>query len=183
MKIGLLRHFKTTHRFLTWCNSEEYNQEYGKYEESHIAPIDSTDFSKDFTLCYASTAPRALESASLVYKKDIISTPQLMEVPLQALFNSPLRLPIKLWHFINRTAWAFNIKKLPETRMQTARRALRFLSGLLDLSKKEENKSKKILLVTHGFFMVTLQEELRKIGFKGKGFLRPEHGELYEFFL
>jgi hypothetical protein len=179
MKIGLLRHFKTDYRFLERCDSEAYNNEYLNYEKSHIIPVGAKDFTGDYTICYAGTAPRALETAESVFAKEIIPTAELREVPLQAIFTTRIKLPLKLWHFINRIGWAFNAKKMPENRKQTENRARQFLGKIVEPNPSD----KKILLVTHGFFMVSLQSELIKRGFKGKEFIRPEHGILYEFIL
>ena len=178
MKIGLVRHFKTAHQFILRCDSEEYNNEYDRYENSHIIPVISPDYTEEYSVCYASTAPRALETAAAVYKKEIIPIPELREVPLHSIFNTGWRLPIKLWHILNRTGWAFNMKKMPETRDQTKQRALRVLAEILAPNPGND----RVLVVSHGFFMVTLQEELIRMGFKGKEFIRPEHGGLYEFF-
>jgi len=177
MKIGLLRHFKTDHRSPARCNSEEYDREYLRYElSSAILPacIASTE---GYSVCYASTTLRAVETAQAVFKKEIIPTDELVEVPLQAIFRTKRQLPMKLWHFINRVGWAFNSKKLPETRIQTKERAVKFLSRILGANLNNEN----ILLVTHGFFMLMLQSELLKRGFKGKEIIKAKHGKLYEF--
>lgn len=183
MKIGLLRHFKTDHHFPRRCNSDTYNSEYWRYEKSSILPVPPENIpdTSDYDICFASTAPRAIETAEQVFRfpDEIVTTPELIEVPLQTLFRSRFRLSMKFWHLINRMAWGFNSKKMPETRAQTKKRARQIISKLLmnPLMDKEKN----ILLVTHGFFMVALQSELKRRGFKGQEFIRPEHGTLYQF--
>jgi hypothetical protein len=177
MKIGLLRHFKTDHQFPGRCNSEEYDREYLRYEQSSVILPDCIVSTDGYSVCYASTTLRAVETAQAVFKKEIIPTDELAEVPLQAIFRTKLQLPLKLWHFINRVGWAFNSRKLPETRTQTKERAVKFLSRILGANSNKKN----ILLVTHGFFMFTLQFELLKRGFKGKEIIKAKHGKLYEF--
>jgi broad specificity phosphatase PhoE len=179
MKIGLLRHLKTQHKFVVRCDSREYDEEVARYEQSRIIPIDTTVFTDDYSICFSSTAPRAIETAEKVFQGKIISTPALLEVPLQAIFKSKSKLPLKLWHIVNRAGWFFNRDKLIETRNQTKTRAIRFLSWIIDSHCKDQN----ILLISHGFFMLILQSQLLKKGFKGKKFIKPEHGILYEFHL
>ncbi len=163
MKIGLIRHFKVDYEILKRCNSREYIEEYVKYEQSGIMQPHSIPGVKGYSACYSSTSRRALETARLVYKNQIISTPALVEIPLYPLFNTRKRLPVKMWHFINRIAWFYNSSKMPETRIETKKRAGKFLDTLLDSHAPTGN----ILPVSHGFFIITLHIELLKRGFKG----------------
>jgi hypothetical protein len=181
MKITLFRHFKVKNQPPVVCNSEEYNLQCKEYDRSPIIPqVLTTEIiaaAESSPICYSSPMERALDTARSIYKKseNIIVSPDLVEVPMFAMFNTKIRLPFHLWNFINRMGWLLNSKRLPETRSQTKKRAARFLSNLIETA--EEN----ILIVTHGFFMLTLQEELVKRGFEGKAINRPRHGELYEF--
>lgn len=182
MKIGLLRHFRTGHIFPRRCDSEVYNREYWNYEKSRILPVEpenipETDY---YHICYASPAPRAQETARLCFRfpGEIVTTPDLLEVPLQAFFNTRFRFSMKCWHFLNRVAWGFNSQRIPETRRQTLLRARKLLDEIFPPGQGGE---KNVLLVTHGFFMVMLQAELKRRGFKGEEFFRPEHGRVYMF--
>lgn len=176
MKIGLLRHFKTDHQFPGRCDSETYNRDYLKYEQSGIIMPPPPFSGSGYSVCYSSTSRRARETAQAVFKGEIVETPEITEVPLKAVFNTRLRLPLKLWHFINRFGWGFNSVKVPETRNQTRERALGFLKQVL-----EAHRDENVLVVTHGFFMLELHYYLRKMGFSSQDLIRFKHGGLYEY--
>ncbi len=177
MKIGLLRHFKVERRAPTHCNSEEYDRSISEYNSADIIPRNLTISPGDYPVCYASTMKRAVETARNVYDGEIIVTGELVEIPLRSIFNTTFRLPFKLWNVINRMGWLFNSKNVRETKHQSRERAVRFLSRLLESNDGNRN----VLIVSHGLFMVNLQIELSKRGFKGEEFFRAEHGRLYEF--
>lgn len=176
MKIGLLRHYKTDHQYPGRCNSDEYNRDYQDYEKSGIIKNPPPFTGNGYTVCYSSTSRRARETAQTVFNGEIIETPEITEVPLKAIFNTKLRLPLKLWHFINRFGWGFNSPGVPETRNQSRKRALGFLQQVL-----EAHRDENVLVVSHGFFMMELHYHLRKMGFKSQELIRFQHGGLYEY--
>ncbi|MBU5316365.1 histidine phosphatase family protein [Clostridium bornimense] len=47
------------------------------------------------------------------------------------------------------------------------------------ISKIDINKDRDILIVSHGFFLLTLVEELKSLGFKGDIPIRMGNGCLY----
>ncbi len=175
MKIGLLRHFRVENEAPKICNSEEYDQACFQYDRCEIIENDCPTTTEDYSICYCSSLKRAVDTARRVFNKEIIPTAELAEVPIRAIFKTTLRLPFALWNIINRIGWLLNFKILPETRKQTKKRAARFLNKIL------ESDHKSILIVSHGFFMLTLQEELIKRGFKGDRIINARHGRLYEF--
>lgn len=177
MKIGLLRHFKVNRRAPTHCNSEEYDRSISEYDRADIIPRNVVVSPADYPVCYASSMKRAVETARKVYHSEIIITDELVEIPLRSIFKTTIRLPFKLWNVINRMGWVFNSRRVRETKHRSRERAVRFLSKLLESNDGNQN----ILIVSHGLFMVNLQIELSKRGFKGEGFFRAEHGRLYEF--
>lgn len=177
MKVGLLRHFKVNRRAPKHCNSEEYDRSISEYDEADIIARDVVISPGDYPVCYASTMKRAVETARKVYPGEIVFTDELVEIPLRSIFKTSLRLPFKLWNVINRMGWLFNSKKVQETKHRSRERAVRFLSELLE----SNNGNRNVLIVSHGLFMVNLQIELSKRGFKGEEFFRAEHGHLYEF--
>lgn len=175
MKIGLLRHFKVNHSFPWFCNSEKYDQEYLKYDEANISPNCNKLSVKEYSVCYVSKKKRAVETARHLFGDRIRTTDSLIEVPIKAMFNTRIKLPFLLWNVINRLAWFFNSKRLPETRTTTQERAARFLQ---EVCQKEDGN---VLVVTHAFFILTLKSELQKMGFKGERIINPRNGKLYEF--
>lgn len=174
-KIGLLRHFKVKTESPRHCNSREYDLACERYNRGDVEPGAHGVPTADYSICYASSMKRAILTAQHVFDKEIVPADELVEIPIQAIFKTDIRLPFLLWHVINRTAWMMNLERSPETRDQTRERAARFLSGL------EKSDHENILVVSHGFFILTLQEELYKRGFKGPRITHPKHGRLYEF--
>ncbi len=175
MKIGLLRHFKVDLRSPKYCNSEEYDKVSADYDRAEIIPVSIDIAGRDYSICYAGSMKRVQETARLVYDQEIIITDELAEIPLKAIFKTKLKLPFKLWHIINRVGWLLNSKKVPETKRQSHQRAVSFLAKVM------ASNHKNVLIVSHGLFMVTLQIELSRMGFKGEPFFRAEQSELYEF--
>ncbi|MCP5105498.1 MAG: histidine phosphatase family protein [bacterium] len=180
MKVGLLRHFKVARQAPKYCNSEEYDKVCADYDGKDIIPAAVNISATEYPTCYSSSLKRAAETARLVYDNKIIFSDELVEIPVRAVFKTGIRLPFKLWNIINRVGWLFNCKNVPETKHQSRERAIRFLNKVLN-SNNETNGNQNILIVSHGLFMVTLQIELSKMGFKGQEFFRAGNGELYEF--
>lgn len=175
MRLVLVRHFKVKHKFPHFCDSKNYDIEFLKYENADLIPNRLVTSSNHFSICYSSNSKRAKETAQKVFKKNIITTDELAEVPIKAIFSTKIKIPFVFWNIINRIAWFFNLKNSSETKNQTKKRAIQFLSRL----NKIENKN--ILIVSHRFFLLTLQNELLKIGFKGKRMISPKNGKFYTF--
>lgn len=175
MRIVLIRHFKVKHKFPYFCDSKNYDIEFLKYENADLISNYLATSSNHFSICYSSNSKRAKETAQKVFKKKIITTNELSEVPIKAIFSTKLKIPFILWNILNRIAWYLNSKNTPETKNQTKKRAIQFLSKL------NRNEDKNILIVSHRFFLLTLQNELIKIGFKGKRMISPKNGKFYTF--
>ena len=177
MKIGLMRHFKVAQLSPKYCSSTEYDKSISDYDSAAVIPKEVEIQVDDYHICFASSMKRAMDTARFVFKKEIIISDDLVEIPLRSIFKTNLKLPFKLWNIINRMGWVFNVKNVPESKRQSHERAFRFLSNLLTSNHENHN----ILIVSHGLFMVTLQIELSRMGFKGDDFFRAEYGRLYEF--
>lgn len=175
MKIGLLRHFEVIISPPKSCDSNTFNKISHLYDTCDIIPLPNKISTLDYSICYSSPLKRALETAQIVYNGEILILPDLVEVPMQAPFRTQKNLPFGLWKVLSRMGWAFNFKRMPETRKQTDQRIERVAEII------NKNNSHNILLVTHGFFITCLQGKLKKMGFKGKETLNPSNGTLYEF--
>jgi len=175
MRIVLIRHFKVKHKFPLFCDSKNYDIEFLKYENADLIPNCLDTSSNHFSICYSSNSKRAKETAKKVFKKKIITTDELAEVPIKAIFSTKLKIPFILWNILNRIAWYFNSKNTPENKNQTKKRAIQFLSKL------NKNEDENILIVSHRFFLLTLQKELFRMGFMGKKIFSPKNGKFYTF--
>lgn len=175
MKIALLRHFKVCHTPPKWCDADSYNLTMMEYDAGVIIPDPAIAIPPEYTVCYCSPLPRAIETAKHLFRGEPVILRELEEVPLRAPIRTRLALPFHMWHGINRVCWLLNFKKLAETRKQTELRASLFVEKLLTHGHSH------VLVVTHGLFMANLLEAILKKGFDGPRFFRAEHGRLYEY--
>jgi broad specificity phosphatase PhoE len=176
MKIGLVRHFKViTPRGKKKLNSVEFNERISEYDISPVKPNKLEINSNEWEICFASTLSRAQTTVNLIYNGTIITTPLIIEVPLSAFIKTKLRLSYLSWLVLGRIAWLISAKSQYENKNQTLERINEFLE-LLETSGKQN-----ILIVSHGFFMKILVDELKKRGFKGELEFSPKNGKLYRF--
>ncbi len=175
MKIGLIRHSKVIYSASFFSSGKSFNEAINHYDLSPVEIIKLQIKAEDFPSCYVSAQTRAVETAKMIYKGNFIITDQLVEVKSAAIFMNKANLPSFLRSVIGRIAWFLNLKKMPETRHESMDRAGKFINFLL------EETTENTLLVTHGFFMHCLKNELRKHGFKGRLELFPKNGFLYVF--
>ena len=177
MIIGLMRHFPVAFGFTKWCDSDTFNREMDAYNISPVRHMKARHYEQEWVSCHSSTMKRALETARLVFDRPHIQTDLLREVPLVAGFRTRLKIPVFLWAVVGRLQWLFNSKRQPETRKQSYQRARSFLSQILLKAKLDH----KLLIITHGFFMLSLRRELLRLGFRGPRLFHVKNGKLYHF--
>ena len=177
MRIGLVRHFKVDYKRKSFMASEEFKDWERRYNISEVIKNNVELQSIHWDKCYCSTLSRAITTAKEIYTDEIIQSDLIKEVPVNPIFNSNFKLPYWFWAITSRIAWYFNHNSQEEFKAKTILNAKNFLNSL-EKKSKEEN-SQNILVVTHGFFMYTLQKELRKRGYKGKMIYTPHNGKLY----
>ncbi len=173
MKIGLVRHFKVKQplpkgfligyeALVNWF--EEYDT-----ADVHYTHVDMRTI--NWKLCYASTMSRAYCTAKHIYDGEIQTIDDLREVTVLNLMNKKRRLPIILWAIlIKRKTLSAN-----EITEATKKKLANFIDWLLSKQEKE------ILVVSHGFIMMLLQQELKARGFTGEQFRNPANGKVYIF--
>lgn len=174
MKISLMRHYRVNISFRSLLTKEQFINLVNKYDVSDIIIEDNIHKDINWDICYTSDLPRAYITAKNIYKKRIIKTPLLREVPILPTFKTDKKLHIIIWTIFGRLAWLIGHKSQIESYKQTKIRVNNFISKYII----EENTN--YLIVSHGFIMLVLKKQLKKSGFKGSDFLRPIHGKLYE---
>lgn len=177
MNIGLIRHFKVDYHKKLFMTSKQFKEWEEKYNTSGVIKKDVELMGIKWDKCYSSTLIRAIITAQHVYKEEIVQNDLIRETIIDPIFQTDLRLPYWFWAVSGRIAWYFNHKSQEENRVITRHKAEKFADILLEEAEKEGNKN--ILIVTHGFFMYSLQKELKKRGFKGKLITSPKNGILY----
>lgn len=159
MKITIIRHGKVNMRWKKWCTSEEFDEDCARYDSSPLHFIDEKieqDVADDI---YISTLKRTRETATYLFgKREFVETELLNEVPLKSCFDCKIPLPLWVWNVGGRIQWMFQKKRQLETREETEKRADALIEKLLE-------RDRDCILVSHGFFMRTLQKELQKYGF------------------
>lgn len=179
MIIGLIRHFKVDYKKKLFMTSMEFKEWEENYNKSDVIRKDVELMGIKWDKCYSSTLIRAMITAQYVYKETIIQNDLIRETIIDPIFNSNIKLPYWFWAVGGRIAWFFNHKSQEENKKITKEKAKKFIDLLLN--EVEENKAENILIVTHGFFMYSLQKELRRKGFLGKLIYTPKNGILYVY--
>jgi len=177
MKIGLIRHFKVNYNKKLFMTSKQFKEWEENYNISEVIKKDVELIGIRWDKCYSSTLIRAITTAQSVYKGEIIQNDLIRETIIDPIFKSNLRLPYWFWAVSGRLAWYFNHKSQEENKIITRDKAKHFVDILLDESQRDGKEN--ILIVTHGFFMYSLQKELKKRGFIGKLITSPKNGVLY----
>lgn len=177
MKIGIIRHFKVNYKKKFFMTSAEFKEWEQNYNESDVIEKDIELMGIKWDKCYSSTLIRAVVTARHAYKKDIVQSDLIRETIIDPVFKSSFKLPYWFWAVSGRVAWYFNHKSQQENRIITKDKAMRFVDLLQEEAKKEGNEN--ILIVTHGFFMYSLQKQLIKRGFTGRLIYSPKNGILY----
>jgi len=177
MRIGLVRHFKVDCHKSLFMTSKEFKEWEENYNKSDIIRNDVELMGIKWDKCYSSTLIRAIMTAQDVYKEDIVKNDLIRETIIDPIFKSNFKFPYWFWAVGGRIAWYFNHKSQEENKIITKDKVIKFVDELQDEAKKEGRQN--ILVVTHGFFMYSLQKELKKRGFKGKLITSPKNGVLY----
>jgi len=177
MRIGLIRHFKVNYHKNFFMTSKQFKKWEENYNKSDVIKKDVELMGIKWDKCYSSTLIRAIITAQNVYKEDIVKNDLIRETIIDPIFKSNFKLPYWFWAVSGRLAWYFNHKSQEENKTITKDKASKFVDVLQNESKKEGTEN--ILIVTHGFFMYSLQKELKKRGFIGKLITSPKNGILY----
>lgn len=172
-KIGVIRHFKVDGYAGDRLSSEEYINWVKFYDIADVIKkeIDMRDVQWQY--CFSSDLYRAVTTAKECFKGNIEVTELLREVGSAPILKTKIRFPYEFWAITSRIAWEFNLKNQPEGKRQTIERVNCFLDILE--SREEDN----ILIVCHGFLMMTLNRELKKRGYITSENKSYYNGKLY----
>lgn len=171
MRIGLIRHFPVDCAQTLLMNSDEFQEWVKRYDVSPIKIREATIVPGIWDNCFCSDLPRAIETARYIYNGEIIQTELLREVPIAPVIRTKVKLPHLFWLIAARAAWLAAHPSQPEIMSQTKCRVRQCIA---DLPANEST-----LLITHGFLMRYIQQELFDRGYLGKRIVRAVHGELY----
>lgn len=161
MKIVIIRHAKVNMEWEKRYDSKQFDLACEKYDTSEIVPISEIMSTKDSTdIIYISELSRSYETARQLFgERNFCKTSLVNEVPAKSFKDTNKKYPWWLWKSMSRLQWFFNNKRQPETRRETLIRARKTIELI-------EKNNKDCFIITHGFYMVTLINELRKKGYK-----------------
>lgn len=179
MRIGIIRHFKVNCKKKLFMTSAEFKEWEENYNKSDVIKKNVELMGIKWDKCYSSTLIRAIITAQHVYTEDIVQSDLIRETIIDPIFKSKFKLPYWFWAVSGRVAWYFNHKSQQENRNITKDKARKFVDLLQEETKIEGTKN--ILIVTHGFFMYSLQKELKRRAFIGKLIYSPKNGILYVY--
>ena len=159
MIVAVIRHAKVDHKWKPRMTSAEYDKGCAEYDADPVLPVTVKLPVKEFQTIYVSGLPRTAATARQVFgNREMRTDPMINEVPARSGFDTNLRLPGAVWSMTCRIQWLLNNRHQPETRSETKLRAKKFVKYLIE-------KNEDCAVFTHGFFMITLLNEMEKQGF------------------
>jgi broad specificity phosphatase PhoE len=172
-EITLLRHFRVKDdcpkKYFSSTEIDRWVQRYDTFAlDYHDIALPLVD------KVYTSALSRAKRSAKYL-DLDYEESALFNEVSAKAFVDTSLKLPKSLWLFLGRVYWTMGWVKRSESKAETYARASEAVEILLAL------KEERILVLSHGFFMIVLAKELQRRGFRGALDRYPKNGKLYTF--
>ena len=154
MKITMIRHQKVKMKWPSRCNSVMFDQACMEYNDSEIFSLHAEETTDE--VVYVSGMRRSIDTAKALFPESQITLLENMqEVPLRSFADCKIKLPLWIWNVMGRIQWKLCIRRQQESYRQTQKRAFDVITYL-------ESKKEDCILVTHGFFMRVLINELRK---------------------
>ena len=172
MKIIVIRHAEVDFCWSRRCTSEGFDSDCREYDNAPIKGMTCKKTTIRYQRIYISTLPRSRDTAVKLFPNDkCIESGLIDEVPLRSSFDTKKKMPLWFWNMSGRLQWFINSTRQIEGRSQTRKRASRFVTLI-------RNENRNCAVVTHGFFMHTLLQELKKAGFRINNFsVKYKNGE------
>ena len=172
MRVVIIRHAEVDFCWSRWCSSEMFDSECRKYD---LSPIKNVTYSIPQTVyqkIYVSKLSRSKDTAKILFpNEEYFESWLINEVPLKSCSDTKMNMPLWFWNLAGRLQWFINCRRQAEGRRQTRERAKEFV----ELIKSDDMD---LAVVTHGFYMHTLLQEMKKVGFKMTGsFIKFRNGE------
>ena len=140
-----------------------FDSECRKYD---LSPIRNVTYSIPQTVyqkIYVSELSRSKDTAKILFPNEEFFESRLInEVPLKSSFDTKMNVPLWFWNLVGRLQWFINCRRQAEGRRQTRERAKEFAEQI-------KNDDLDAAVVTHGFYMHTLLQEMKKAGFRITG--------------
>ena len=172
MKVSVIRHAEVDFGWSRRCTSKGFDLDCSGYDS---APIRETAYNIPqirYERVYISELSRSKDTADKLFSDGrFIKTGLINEVPLRSSFDTKMELPLWFWNFTGRLQWLINSSRQAEGRKQTQDRARHFV---LMISGEDSDCA----VITHGFYMHTFLQEMKKAGFRiSKSSVKYKNGE------
>ena len=169
MKIIMIRHAKVDIKWEEKYTSAGYDSASAAYDAAPIVPVEEERFDAGDRIVYVSALPRTAATARGLFGEDaeLKIDADLNEVPRRSCRDTDRMRSRRYWDLMGRLQWFLGSPRQEETRRDTIRRA----DAVLD---RIEREPKDVIVVSHGFFLLTLIARLKKRGYvitKGSLFL------------
>ncbi|OQX78037.1 MAG: hypothetical protein B6D54_00505 [Epsilonproteobacteria bacterium 4484_65] len=151
-----MRHFRVKDKQKGLMDSGEFLAWVAQYDNMELAYCEVV-LPEKIDKVFVSSQQRAIKSAVYLALESKTSD-LLVEVDARTFMSGKIKLPKKLWLFVDRLRWYFNLRSL-ENRSHTIKRARDFIEKL--------KETEDVLIISHGLFMHVLIAELKKEGFEG----------------
>ena len=166
--VHLLRHFRVKDHDEGFMNADDFLAWVKRYDKSDMEYL-RVNLPTKLDKVYVSSQQRALKSA-MFWELEYERSDLLVEVDAQAFISGKIKLPKKLWLFIDRLRWYLNVRKI-EKRSDTTQRARSFIQKI--------KETDDVLIISHGLFMHVLISELKKEGFEGSVDKKIKNATIY----
>ena len=163
MRVVIIRHAEVDFCWSRRCTSDMFDSECRKYDCSPIKNVPYSIPQTVYQKIYVSELSRSQDTAKILFPNEEYFESRLInEVPLKSSFDTKMNMPIWFWNLVGRLQWFINSRRQAETREQTRERAKGFV-------KLIRNNDIDVAVVTHGFYMHSLLQEMKKAGFRMTG--------------
>lgn len=171
IKVGLIRHFKVNISYpkKTWLNRSEVIDWFREYDLAGVESRHVELYGIDWDKCYSSSLSRAVTTARMIYKGEIVAVDALKELDILHQLPDRIKLPFMVWGLLVRMKSFSSNKDTDEFR----NRIKTFVDELL------LNSERNVLVVSHWFVMRILRDELIRRGLSGVGFKSTDYGTVY----
>ena len=160
MKVVVIRHAEVDFCWNRRCTSAGFDADCSGYDSAPIKEIKYEIPLFGYQRIYISELSRSRSTAEVLFPEhDYAESCLINEVPLRSGFDTGKKMPLWFWNTLGRLQWFTNNKRQAEGRDQTRERARQFITMIA-------SENMDCAVVTHGFFMHTLLQEMKKAGFR-----------------
>ncbi len=160
MKAVVIRHAELDFCWSRRSTSEGFDADCSGYDSAPVKEIKYEIPQFGYQKIYISELSRSRRTAEMLFPEGSYTESGLInEVPLRSGFDTEKKMLLWFWNILGRLQWFTNNKRQVEGHDQTKERARRFVAMIT-------SENMDCAVVTHGFFMHTLRQEMKKAGFR-----------------